>query len=98
MKKSNAEILLSGLLKGYPVVKDGCTYVLSEDFYLCQEAEKGRYEKGSFLSEGKAYMKVGFGGFSLHEFIDWANSFTEKEMMENGANFGLNEVHHRMKW
>ncbi len=87
--KHSAIILLGILLRGYPVIKDNITYLLSEDNYLCQEATK---ECGKTDKKEKVLLKIGFGGSGLKDFIDWANSFTVEELAINGANAVLNDL------
>jgi len=87
-RKKSAIILLNMLLKGYPVIKDNITYILSDDYYLCQEAI-GRDGRGN---ERKVLLKIGLGSHSLKNFIDWANSFTIDELAINGANAVLNDL------
>ena len=88
-RKKPSVILLEILLKGYPVTREGITYWLSEDNYLCQEATKQDTKSGQ---EGKVLLKIGFGGYELKHFIDWANTFTIEDLAINGANVVLNDL------
>ncbi len=87
-RRKSAIILLNMLLKGYPVVKDNKTYILSEDYYLCQIA-MGRDNRGK---RKEVLLKIGMGSFGLKEFIDWANSFTMAELAINATTTVLNDL------
>lgn len=82
MKKHNAVVLLSLLLNGGSVVKDGIKYVLTRSNWIRQEATSEEIEAG--------YLRVGFDG-ELKNFIDWANTFTDDEIALNIANSVLNK-------
>lgn len=88
-RKEPAIILLDILLKGYPVIKNNDKYWLSKDNYLCMEATKENTTTGK---KEKVGLKIGFGGYGLNHFIDWANSFTIEELAINGANVVLNDL------
>ena len=89
MKKNNkAVVLLKILLKGYPVIKDTKKYLLSDDYYLCQEAIS---ENTITKEKKKILLKVQLG-IGLKEFIDWASSFTDNEIYTNAGNATLNDI------
>lgn len=78
-KRHNAEILISYLLDGHTIKKDGIKYVLSDDFCLCEEG----ISENTLSKEKKiVLLKINFGEFSLKSFINWANSFTDEEILK----------------
>jgi hypothetical protein len=81
MKTEKSVIVLKSLLNGVPVRKGTSTYILSEDFKLCLEAED---------TKGNTKLLVVNLGIELSDFILWANSFTDEEMFLVVANYSLN--------
>ena len=87
-RKSKAIILLRGLLEGYVVVKNGNKYRFSDDNYLCQEVISEDTKTGE---KKIVLLKISLG-VELKAFIEWANSFTDDEIIINTANFVLNDL------
>jgi hypothetical protein len=87
-------VLLKVLLSGVPIVKNGDRFWLDESNYFCIEAKKVDIISGQTSS---TLLRVNFGDYSLKQFIDWANSFTDDEVFTAVSNRLLAEVAREQK-
>jgi hypothetical protein len=83
MRRKNAVIVLNVLSEGHRINKDGKVFCLSQAGELCQVVP---------TEESEVLLKVNFGDFRLHSFINWCNTFTEEEMVDIAFSSALGEM------
>ncbi len=93
MKINKPAKILEYLMMGIKIKKDDHEYRLSKDNYLCEVMDK--YEGDKFIE--KVLVKVNFGGFELHHFIKWANTFTDDEVFLMGCSQVLTNINRKKR-
>lgn len=86
--KNKAAFVLGQLMDGAEIEFGDQTYLMDEDNELCVKAVKYHGDRGV----ENILLKVGFGGTTLRQFIDWANKLPEDTITVMAANAALNKI------
>jgi hypothetical protein len=89
---NKVRVVLTALMSGIPFEYEDRKWVMDEEYNLCVEAEKGKFEKGSWLKDGIIYLKV---DFTLKEFINWISKIPNEEVFLLGCKKVLMEIHNK---